>query len=85
MGSLAINIKDIADTVDDDIQVVLLKVLLIPVIFPLLYACVCATSVAFTGVEGTFGAYWTSCALAAAYDVIMIAAAWGLYEFVLDA
>ena len=33
LGSLAINIKDIADTVDNDIQVVLLKVLLIPVIF----------------------------------------------------
>ncbi|OUO57937.1 heme ABC transporter permease CcmB [Collinsella sp. An271] len=64
---------------------VLLAILFIPVIFPLLYACVSATTTAFLGVEGTFGAYWTSCALAAAYDVIMIAAAWGLYEFVLDA
>lgn len=64
---------------------VLLAILFIPVIFPLLYACVSATTTAFMGVEGTFGAYWTSCALAAAYDVIMIAAAWGLYEFVLDA
>lgn len=64
---------------------VLLAILFIPVIFPLLYACVSATTTAFLGIEGTFGAYWTSCALAAAYDVIMIAAAWGLYEFVLDA
>lgn len=64
---------------------VLLAILFIPVIFPLLYACVSATTTAFMGVEGTFGSYWTSCALAAAYDVIMIAAAWGLYEFVLDA
>ena len=64
---------------------VLLAILFIPVIFPLLYACVSATTTALLGVEGTFGTFWSSCALAGAYDVIMIAAAWGLYEFVLDA
>lgn len=64
---------------------VLLAILFIPVAFPLLYACVSATSVALMGVEGTFATFWRSLALAAAYDVVMIAAAWGLYEFALDA
>lgn len=64
---------------------VLLAILFIPVAFPLLYACVSATTVAFTGVAGTFGSFWTSLAMACAYDVIMVAAAWGLYEFVVDA
>lgn len=64
---------------------VLLAILFIPVAFPLLYACVSATSIAFMGAEGTFGFFWTGCGVAAAYDVIMIAAAWGLYGFVLDA
>ena len=72
-------------TIDTRGRDVLLAILFIPVIFPLLYACVSATTTAFMGVEGTFGAFWTSCALATAYDVIMIAAAWGLYEFVVDA
>ncbi|MBM6755137.1 heme exporter protein CcmB [Collinsella tanakaei] len=72
-------------TIDTRGRDVLLAILFIPVIFPLLYACVSATTVAFLGVEGTFGTFWTSCAVAAVYDVIMIAAAWGLYEFVVDA
>ncbi len=72
-------------TIDTRGRDVLLAILFIPVIFPLLYACVSATTTAFMGVEGTFGAFWTSCALATAYDVIMTAAAWGLYEFVVDA
>lgn len=72
-------------TIDTRGRDVLLAILFIPVIFPLLYACVQATTTAFLGVEGTFASFWTSCALAAAYDVIMIAAAWGLYEFVVDA
>ena len=72
-------------TIDTRGKDVLLAILFIPVAFPLLYACVSATSVAFMGVEGTLGTFWTSCAVAGAYDVIMIAAAYGLYEFVLDA
>lgn len=63
---------------------VLLAILFIPVAFPLLYACVSATGVALTGVEGTFATFWRSLALAGAYDVVMVAVAWGLYEFVLD-
>ena len=72
-------------TIDTRGRDVLLAILFIPVAFPLIYACVSATSVAFMGVEGTLGSFWTSMALAGAYDVIMIAAAWGLYEFVVDA
>ena len=72
-------------TIDTRGRDVLLAILFIPVVFPLLYACVGATTVAFVGVEGTMGTYWTSLALAGAYDVIMVAAAWGLYEFVVDA
>lgn len=64
---------------------VLLAILFIPVAFPLLYACVSATSIAFMGVEGTLGVFWRSMALASAYDIVMAAAAWGLYEFALDA
>lgn len=64
---------------------VLLAILFIPVAFPLIYACVSATTIAFMGVEGTFGSFWIACAAAGAYDVIMIAAAWGLYEFVVSA
>lgn len=71
-------------TIDTRGRDVLLAILFIPVAFPLVYACVSATTVAFMGVEGTLGTFWTSCAVAAAYDVIMIAAAWGLYEFAVD-
>ncbi len=71
-------------TIDTRGRDVLLAILLIPVIFPLLYACVSATSVAFQGVAGTLQTFWTSLALAVAYDVIMIAAAWGLYEFAVE-
>ncbi len=69
-------------TIDTRGKDVLLAILFIPVIFPLLYACVSATSVALLGVEGQMVTFWRSLALAGGYDVIMIAAAWGLYEFV---
>lgn len=72
-------------TIDTRGRDVLLAILFIPVAFPLLYACVSATTVAFLGVEGTLGTFWTSCGVACAYDAVMIAAAWGLYEFVVDA
>ncbi|WP_370551422.1 heme exporter protein CcmB [Collinsella sp. D33t1_170424_A12] len=72
-------------TIDTRGRDVLLAILFIPVAFPLLYACVSATTCAFLGVEGTMGTFWTSCGVALVYDVVMIAAAWGLYEFVVDA
>ena len=69
-------------TMDTRGKDVLLAILFIPVVFPLLYACVSATSVALLGIEGQMEVFWRSLALAAGYDVIMVAAAWGLYEFV---
>lgn len=63
---------------------VMLAILFIPVAFPLLYACVSATGAVLAGIEGAFATFWRSLVLAGAYDVVMIAAAWGLYEFVLD-
>lgn len=69
-------------TIDTRGKDVLLAILFIPVIFPLLYACVSATAVALLGVEGQMVTFWRSLAMAGGYDVIMIAAAWGLYEFV---
>lgn len=69
-------------TIDTRGKDVLLAILFIPVVFPLLYACVSSTSVALLGIEGQMEVFWRSLALAAGYDVIMVAAAWGLYEFV---
>lgn len=64
---------------------VLLAILFIPVIFPLLYACVASTSVVLLGIEGSLPAFWRSLALAGGYDVVMSAAAWMLYEFAVTA
>ncbi len=69
-------------TIDTRGKDVLLAILMIPVTFPLLYACVAATSVAFLGMDGGMSTYWQSLALAGGYDIIMIALAWALYEFV---
>lgn len=64
---------------------ILLAILLIPVIFPLLYACVAATSVVLVGVEGQLPVFWRSLVIAGGYDVIMVAASYALYEFVVSA
>ena len=63
---------------------VLLAVLFVPLMFPLLYACVAATSVAVSGgdVEGVFR---NAVLLAAGYDVVMILLSWALYDFVVSA
>lgn len=64
---------------------VLLAIMFIPVIFPLLYACVGATSQAFLGMaDGMYG-FLSALALAAGYDAIMIVASWALYDFVISA
>ena len=64
---------------------VLLAVLFIPVIYPLLFACVTATTAALTG-----SALWTEqflipLALAGGYDVVMMLVCWVLYDFVVSA
>ena len=64
---------------------VLLAVLFIPLIFPLLYACVTATTAALVGANGFMDSFTVSLAIAAAYDVIMGLASWVLYDFVISA
>lgn len=63
---------------------VLLAVLFIPMVFPLLYACVSATTVVVAGgdIEGIF---MNSLLLAGGYDLVMILLSWVLYDFVISA
>lgn len=64
---------------------VLLALLFVPLIFPLLYACVSATTLAITGGGTLMDVYVPALALAAGYDVIMILVSWLLYDFVVSA
>jgi heme exporter protein B len=64
---------------------VLLAVLFIPLIFPLLYACTSATTVAILGSAVMMETYVPSLALAIGYDLVMVLASWLLYDFVVSA
>lgn len=64
---------------------VLLALLFVPVIFPLLYACVAATTAVLIGGDVVAETFRISIVLAAGYDIIMILASWILYEFVVSA
>ena len=64
---------------------VLLAVLFIPLIFPLLYACVSATTVAIVGNEFFADVFYPSICLAGVYDVVMLLLSWVLYDFVISA
>ena len=59
---------------------VLLAVLCVPVLFPLLYSCVAATSAVLTGNSGWDVLWFNGCVGAASFDVIMILVAWLLYD-----
>jgi heme exporter protein B len=64
---------------------VMLALLFIPLLFPLIYACVAATSVVLAGLPPAASladAYWPALGLGAAYDAIMLVVAWMLYDFV---
>ncbi|MCL2807032.1 MAG: heme exporter protein CcmB [Coriobacteriia bacterium] len=63
----------------------LLALLFIPLVFPLLYACVSATTLAITGGDMLTGAYTAGLTLAIGYDVVMILVSWLLYDFVVSA
>ena len=63
---------------------VMLALLFVPVIFPLLYACVSATTCALVGGDVFADGFLTSLALGAGYDVVMILASWVLYDFVVN-
>lgn len=62
---------------------VLLTLLLVPIVFPLLYACVAATTAVVVGGDVVAEMLPASLALAAGYDVVMILASWVLYDFVI--
>ena len=60
----------------------MLAVLFIPLMFPLLWVCVSATTGVLVGGEEVMETFTTSMALAGGYDVIMILVSWVLYDFV---
>lgn len=62
-----------------------LTVLFVPLMYPLLLGAVIATSAAMLGGQDSASQFWTGLAYVAGYDVIMILAAYGLYEFVIGA
>lgn len=64
---------------------VMLAVLFIPLMFPLLWACVSATGAALCGTADFAAGYVMPLALAAGYDIIMLLACWVLYDFVVSA
>lgn len=64
---------------------VMLAVLFIPFVFPLLYACVTATTAVMLGGQLFQDAYFPAMMLALGYDVIMSLVSWVLYDFVISA
>ena len=64
---------------------VMLAVLFIPLIYPLLYACVTATTAAIAGTEFWTDLFVMPLVLACGYDVVMLLACWVLYDFVVSA
>lgn len=64
---------------------IILAILLIPLIFPLIYACVSATTVVILATDGFMTTYFHSLLLAGGYDGIMLLASWALYGFVVSA
>jgi heme exporter protein B len=62
-----------------------LTILMVPLMAPLLLAAVSATSAAILGGDGASAQYWQGLGMVAAYDVIMLLAAYALYEFVVGA
>lgn len=62
-----------------------LAVMFVPLMYPLLLAVVSATTIAVLGAVAGGVGFWTWIAWAVGYDVVMILAAFGLYEFVIGA
>lgn len=60
-----------------------LAMLFVPLIYPLLLGAVIATNAAILSTGA--GAYWTGMAWVGGYDVIMLLASYGLYEFIVGA
>lgn len=72
-------------TVNTRSKDILLAVLFIPVVFPLLYACVSATTVVVTGVNDWESVFLIGVTLATGYDIIMALVSWLLYDYVISA
>ena len=72
-------------TVNTRSKDVLLAVLFIPLIYPLLYACVTATTAAIVGTEFWTDQFIMPLVLACGYDVVMLLVCWVLYDFVVSA
>lgn len=64
---------------------VMLAVMFIPLLFPLLWACVSAVSCVICAPEGYMETFTTSVTLAGVYDVVMLLISWVLYDFVVSA
>jgi heme exporter protein B len=62
----------------------ILSVLFIPVMYPLLMAVISALSSVIAGPVGYEQSFWQMLAVGAGYDVVMLAAAFALYEFILS-
>jgi heme exporter protein B len=63
----------------------ILTILMVPLMVPLLLAAVSATSAAILGGDGSAAQYMQGIGMVAAYDAIMLLAAYALYEFVVGA
>lgn len=61
---------------------ILLALVMVPLIFPLLYSCVSASSLVLMAVSGYEAEFWRVLAMGGLYDVVMLVAAYALYEFV---
>ena len=64
---------------------VMLAILFIPLIYPLLYACVTATTAAIAGTELWTDFFVMPLVLACGYDIVMLLVCWVLYDFVVSA
>ena len=64
---------------------VMLAVLFIPIVFPLLYACVTATTAAIVGADPWTDFFVMPLVLAGGYDIVMLLVCWVLYDFVVSA
>lgn len=64
---------------------VLLAVMFIPVMYPLLLGAVSAASASFVGGPNAVSEFWGAMAFIGGFDVIMLLAAFGLYEFIIGA
>lgn len=62
-----------------------LAMLFIPLVYPLLLGAVTATGAAIIGGSDAMGVFWTGMAWVTGYDVIMLLASFGLYEFIVGA